>query len=139
MLCTERQTSPHPGHNGSENNTCRNATFLHAASKLIVILPKEKLLCQKVIACRVKARWRFRISSFHSFQIIYGQTVLPDSRALLVRQKLMSTVKIEKFKCDILSNFQIFYQMVRNHFWWLRFENTQKKLKRNTRMFMVGL
>ena len=34
-----------------------------------------------------------------------GQTVLPD-RSILIRQKLVENAEIEKFKCDILSNFQ---------------------------------
>ena len=34
-----------------------------------------------------------------------GQTVFPD-RSILIGQKLMKNVKIPKFKCDILSNFQ---------------------------------
>ena len=33
-----------------------------------------------------------------------GQTVLPD-RSVLIGQKLVENAKIEKFKCDILSNF----------------------------------
>ena len=35
------------------------------------------------------------------------QTMLPD-RSLLIGQKLVKNAKIEKFKCDILSNFQTF-------------------------------
>ena len=34
-----------------------------------------------------------------------GQTVLPD-RSILIGQKIVENVKIEKSKCDILSNFQ---------------------------------
>ena len=34
-----------------------------------------------------------------------GQTVLPDM-SVLIGQKLMENDKIQKFKCDILSNFQ---------------------------------
>ena len=34
-----------------------------------------------------------------------GQTVLPD-RQVLIGQKLVENAKIQKFKCDILSNFQ---------------------------------
>ena len=34
-----------------------------------------------------------------------GQTVLPD-RSILMGQKLVENAKIQKFKCDILSNFQ---------------------------------
>ena len=34
-----------------------------------------------------------------------GQRVLPD-RSLLIRQKLVENVKIQKLKCNILSNFQ---------------------------------
>ena len=38
---------------------------------------------------------------------VCGQTVLPD-RSLLIRQKLVENAKIQKFKCDNLSNFQVF-------------------------------
>ena len=34
-----------------------------------------------------------------------GQTVLPD-RLVLIWQKLVENAKIQKFKCDILSDFQ---------------------------------
>ena len=34
-----------------------------------------------------------------------GQTVLPD-RSVLIGQKLVGKAKIQKFKCDILSDFQ---------------------------------
>ena len=34
-----------------------------------------------------------------------SQTVLPDM-SVTIGQKLVETAKIEKFKCDILSNFQ---------------------------------
>ena len=34
-----------------------------------------------------------------------GQTVLPD-RSGLIGQKLVENARIQKFKCDILSNFQ---------------------------------
>ena len=34
-----------------------------------------------------------------------GQTVLPD-RSNLIGQKLLENAKIQKFKCDILSDFQ---------------------------------
>ena len=34
-----------------------------------------------------------------------GQTVLPDM-SLLIGHKLVENAKIQKFKCDILSNFQ---------------------------------
>ena len=34
-----------------------------------------------------------------------GQTVLPD-KSVLIGQKLVENDKIQKFKCDILSNFQ---------------------------------
>ena len=34
-----------------------------------------------------------------------GQTVLPD-RSVLIGQKLVEDAKIEKFKCDILGDFQ---------------------------------
>ena len=35
-----------------------------------------------------------------------GQTVLPDM-SILIGQKLAENAKIQRFKCDILSNFQI--------------------------------
>ena len=35
-----------------------------------------------------------------------GQTVLLPDRSVLIGQKLMENAKIQKFKCDILSNFQ---------------------------------
>ena len=34
-----------------------------------------------------------------------GQTVLPD-RSVLIGQKLVENAKIQKFKCDILGDFQ---------------------------------
>ena len=34
-----------------------------------------------------------------------GQTVLPD-RSILIGQKLVENAKIQKFKCDILGDFQ---------------------------------
>ena len=34
-----------------------------------------------------------------------GQTVLPD-RSILIGHKLMENAKVQKFKCDILRNFQ---------------------------------
>ena len=34
-----------------------------------------------------------------------GQTLLPD-RSVLIGQKLVENAKIQKFKCDILSDFQ---------------------------------
>ena len=36
---------------------------------------------------------------------ICGQSVLPD-KSILIRQKLIKNAKIQKFKCDIISNFQ---------------------------------
>ena len=36
--------------------------------------------------------------------VTYDQTALPD-RSLLIEQKLAKSAKIEKFKCDIFSNF----------------------------------
>ena len=38
------------------------------------------------------------------FEILKLQTVLPD-RSVLIGQKLMKSAKIQKFKCDILSDF----------------------------------
>ena len=35
----------------------------------------------------------------------HGQIVLPD-RSVLIGQKLVENAKIQKYKCDILSNFQ---------------------------------
>ena len=34
-----------------------------------------------------------------------GQTVLPE-KSILIGQKLVENDKVQKFKCDILSNFQ---------------------------------
>ena len=39
------------------------------------------------------------------FWRVCSQTVLPD-RSLLLGQKLFECAKIEKFKCDILTDFQ---------------------------------
>ena len=39
-----------------------------------------------------------------------GQTVLPD-RSVLIGQKLVENAKIQKFKCDILSNFQTMWDV----------------------------
>ena len=39
-----------------------------------------------------------------------GQTVLPD-KSILIEQKLVKNAKIEKFKWDILSNFQTMWPM----------------------------
>ena len=38
-----------------------------------------------------------------------GQTVLPD-RSVLIGQKLVENAKIQKFKCDILSDFQTMWR-----------------------------
>ena len=38
----------------------------------------------------------------------YGKTVLSD-RSILIRQKLVVNAKIQKFKCDIFSDFQPLY------------------------------
>ena len=46
-----------------------------------------------------------------------GQTVLPD-RSVLTGQKLVENAKIQKFKCDILSNFQtmwVFQKLVKSY------------------------
>ena len=51
-----------------------------------------------------------------------GQTVLPD-RSILIGQKLVENARIQKFKCDILSNFQtmcarsIFIILIVRQFW----------------------
>ena len=44
-----------------------------------------------------------KVSFFH-MKNLTGQTVLPD-RLILIGQNLVENAKIEKFKCDILSNF----------------------------------
>ena len=44
------------------------------------------------------------LASFRKLETC-GQTVLPD-RSVLIGQKLVENAKIQKFKCDILSNFQ---------------------------------
>ena len=41
----------------------------------------------------------------HFGEFACGLTVLPD-RSILIEQKLVENAKIEKFKCDILSDFQ---------------------------------
>ena len=58
----------------------------------------------------------------------YGQTVLPD-KSLWIWQKLVVNAKIQKFKCDILGNFQtlcfqsncsqntLFFKEMGNYFW----------------------
>ena len=43
-----------------------------------------------------------------------GQTVLPD-RSVLIGQKLVENAKIQKFNCDILSNFQTMCFMLTTH------------------------
>ena len=47
-----------------------------------------------------------------------GQTVLPD-RSVLIDQKLVESVKIEKFKCDILADFQTLWasRLSKPNFW----------------------
>ena len=42
------------------------------------------------------------------------KTVLPD-RSVLIGQKLVENAKIQKFKCDILSNFETFWGIFRVH------------------------
>ena len=44
---------------------------------------------------------------------VCGQTVLPDG-SLLIVQELVENAKIQKFKCDILSNFQTMWKQ-----WWI--------------------
>ena len=44
----------------------------------------------------------------------FGQTVLPD-RSILIGQKLVENVKIRKFKCDIVSNFQTMWKSNKLH------------------------
>ena len=39
------------------------------------------------------------------WKLTCGQTVLPD-RSVLIGQKSVENAKIQKFKCDILSDFQ---------------------------------
>ena len=55
-----------------------------------------------------------------------GQTVLPD-RSVFIGQKLVENGKIQKFKCDILSNFQTMWtdsnhqyliSTVEIRYWW---------------------
>ena len=61
-----------------------------------------------------------------------GQTVLPD-RLVLLGQKLVENAKIQKFKCDILSDFQTLYRCIIS--WCLRnldfdLENAQKEARK---------
>ena len=55
-----------------------------------------------------KVNWKCQkwsiLASFWKLEAC-GQTVLPD-RSVLIGQKLVEKAKIQKFKCDILSNFQ---------------------------------
>ena len=46
-----------------------------------------------------------------------GQTVLPD-RSVLLGQRLVKNAKIEKFKCDILGDFQTLCKMFIYCFLW---------------------
>ena len=48
-----------------------------------------------------------------------GQTVLPD-RSILLRQKLLENAKIEKFKCDILGDFQTLCRVLLKLNFWLK-------------------
>ena len=45
-----------------------------------------------------------------------GQTVLPN-RSILIGQKLMENAKIEKFKCDILGDFQTLCSSLQTATW----------------------
>ena len=44
-----------------------------------------------------------------------GQTVLPD-RLVLMKQKLVENTEIEKFKCDILGDFQTLWNIATTNF-----------------------
>ena len=55
-------------------------------------------------------KWSF-LASFWNPEAC-GQTVLPD-RSILIRQKLAGKAKIQKFKCDILSNFQTLWTILK--------------------------
>ena len=54
---------------------------------------------------KITQKVAFNIASEASNVYIFRQTLFPD-RSLLIGQKLMENAKIQKFKYDILSNFQ---------------------------------
>ena len=60
-----------------------------------------------------------------------SQTVLPD-RSVLIGQKLAENAKIEKFKCDILSNFQTMWTV---SFW----RKSSMSVKRKRTWWKVGI
>ena len=53
----------------------------------------------------IKNAKNYKFGEFFKKREACGQTLLPD-RSVLIGQKLVENAKIQKFKCDILSNFQ---------------------------------
>ena len=54
-----------------------------------------------------------------------GQTVLPD-RSVLIGQKLVENAKLEKFKCDILGDFQTLCYWVKKSHNCSEWQNSQR-------------
>ena len=92
FLVASRQT-----HYSKSGNFVQKKVLFNIASEAssVYILSGQKL---------IKMSKRSILASFWKPEAC-GQTVLPD-RSVLIGQKLMENAKIEKFKCDILSNFQ---------------------------------
>ena len=59
-----------------------------------------------------------KMAHFASFWEACGKTELPD-KSIFIEQKLVDNAKIEKLKCDILSDFQTL--------WFSAIEEVQKK------------
>ena len=72
----------------------RKSLIQHCELRLHLEWTKVTLKCQK---------WSI-LASFLKPEAC-GQKVLPD-KSVLIGQKLVENAKIQKFKCDILSNFQ---------------------------------
>ena len=66
-----------------------------SAANYIYILSEQKFIKMPKVL-NLASFWKLEAN---------GQTVLPD-RSILIGQKLVENAKIQKFKCDILSNFQ---------------------------------
>ena len=71
-------------------------SLIVSAANYVCILSGQKLI-------KNAKKWSI-LASFWKPEAC-GQTVLPD-RSVLIGQKLVENAKMQKFKCDILSNFQ---------------------------------
>ena len=58
------------------------------------------------------------------------QTVVPY-RSILIKQKLAENAKIQKYKCDILNNFQTMCAKPK-----VQFFNTEKNMRKSVKFFM---